>query len=97
MALVFRDDDAGYLAWIEANPDGYVINTRRQIDANYLVLHRATCRTIRNYPRMDTRPGGFTERGYQKICDETVVELQRYVQLLLSTRHVALTHCSLCL
>ena len=38
MALVFRDDDAGYLAWIEANPDGYVINTRRQIDANYLVF-----------------------------------------------------------
>ena len=32
----FRNDDAGYLAWLAANPEGFVVNITR----NYNVLRR---------------------------------------------------------
>jgi hypothetical protein len=44
------DDVAGYLAWVEQNPDGSVLNTYRTPTAGYLKLHRATCRTINDRP-----------------------------------------------
>lgn len=65
MALWFRDDDAAYLAWLHQNPDGFVLNMRHKPTASYLVLHRATCRSI-SVPRTET--GGFTARGYSKAC-----------------------------
>ena len=64
-ALWFQDDDTGYLAWLHDNPAGFVLNTYRNPSARYLVLHRASCRTIR-VPQ--TEPGGFTARGYAKVC-----------------------------
>ncbi len=32
-AREFRDDDAGYLAWLAAHPDGYVMNIARSLSA----------------------------------------------------------------
>jgi hypothetical protein len=32
-AREFRDDDVGYLAWLAAHPDGYVINIARSQNA----------------------------------------------------------------
>ncbi|OBJ10904.1 hypothetical protein A5625_10585 [Mycobacterium sp. 1465703.0] len=43
----FRDDDAGYLAWLAAHRDGYVINIARNHNATQARVHRASCRTIR--------------------------------------------------
>ena len=42
----FRDDDAGYRAWIAAHPDGYVINIARSHSATEARVHHAGCRTI---------------------------------------------------
>jgi hypothetical protein len=42
----FRDDDAGYLAWLAAHPDGYVINIARHYSATTALVHRAGCWTI---------------------------------------------------
>jgi hypothetical protein len=54
----FANDDSGYLNWLKANPDGFVINvTRRR--AAHLVLHRATCSTI----------GGAPARGSHRTTD----------------------------
>jgi hypothetical protein len=39
----FRDDDGGFFAWLEGNPDGYVINSERNPKPTYLVLHRPSC------------------------------------------------------
>jgi hypothetical protein len=36
----FQDDDAGYLAWVQQHPDGFVLNTERRPSPNYLILHR---------------------------------------------------------
>jgi hypothetical protein len=79
MPDVFDSDDSVYLAWLTAHPDGFVINTRRRSDPEYIVLHRATCRTI-SRPTAITRPGGFTERSYIKICAGSVEELRRWAR-----------------
>ncbi len=44
------DDDRGYLDWLAAQPDGYVVNADRLPNASYLRLRRATCRTISGQP-----------------------------------------------
>lgn len=55
----FVDDDCGYLDWLAANPQGFVINAARNTTAAYLVLHRASCYTI----------GGRPARGSQWTAD----------------------------
>jgi HB1, ASXL, restriction endonuclease HTH domain len=39
----FRDDDGGFFAWLEGNPDGYFVNSERKPKPTYLVLHRSGC------------------------------------------------------
>jgi len=43
-----KDNDQGFLAWLEANPDGYVVNAERRPRPNYLVLHRSVCSHLRS-------------------------------------------------
>lgn len=79
MPDVFDSDDSVYLEWLAAHPTGFVLNTRRRGDPDYIVLHRATCRTI-GHPTALASPGGFTERSYIKLCAESVDELRRWVR-----------------
>ena len=71
--MEFRDDDAGYLAWIASNPDGFVLNVHRVPDASYVVLHRAGCGSISSERRVS---GAYTARGYRKICVANAIELE---------------------
>ena len=66
----FDGDDAGYLEWLHAHPDGYVANVQRNRSPNYVVLHRATCNSISR----PVKQGGYTERNYVKYCAETEVD-----------------------
>jgi hypothetical protein len=45
-AREFRDDDAGYLAWLAAQPNGFVINIARSHSATQARVHRADCQWI---------------------------------------------------
>jgi HB1, ASXL, restriction endonuclease HTH domain len=40
---LFRDDDDGFLGWLQDNPDGYFLNSERNPKPTYLVLHRPGC------------------------------------------------------
>lgn len=77
--LVFDGDDEAYQQWIHQNPNGYVINVRRNLDPSYMVLHLATCWTIRKYMRSAT-PGAFTERSYLKVCSTNLDSLWEWVR-----------------
>ena len=77
--LEFDDDDNVYRQWLAQNPDGFVINTTRNKSANYMILHRASCRTISKYTDM-AQPGGFTERDYIKVCAPDLVSLRVWVR-----------------
>ncbi len=70
----FVDDDAGYLAWLARHPDGLVLNAWAHVDAGYLVLHRASCRTINR----DLAVGKSWTHQYGKACAMTADELRRW-------------------
>ena len=74
MVTVFADDDQSYLAWIAANPSGFVLNVRTHDDPDYIVAHRARCGTITS-----TRsPNAYTGRGYRKVCGATLADLSTW-------------------
>jgi 5-methylcytosine-specific restriction enzyme A len=66
-------DGAGeelYQSWLQAHPTGLVLNSRREIDPSYMVLHRATCHSIR-HPTRSQASDPFTGRGYIKVCADS--------------------------
>ncbi len=75
MVFEFKNNDTAYLKWLIENPSGFVLNTRRRGDSNYIVLHKASCHTVNVYPSMNNDAGGFTEKSYIKICANTIDEL----------------------
>lgn len=85
----FIDDDGGYLDWLAANPESFVINAARNPASAYLVLHRARCRTIGGQPARGDR----WTAGYVKYCGERA-ELEAFAR-----DHLAgdLRSCGLCL
>jgi hypothetical protein len=88
----FTDDDHGYAVWIEENPTGLILNTRRNPGASYTVLHRACCQTI-SKPRDD---GAYTGRGYRKVVATTIDELRSYTRSLGRTDGSFSAVCSKC-
>jgi hypothetical protein len=71
--IQFQDNDVSYLAWIAAHPDGFVLNVRRSADPEYVVLHRASCKSIST---REQALGAFTARNFRKICAASIAELQ---------------------
>lgn len=70
----FRDDDSGYLGWLAANPNGYVINIARSHSATQARLHKAVCRTI----SVENPHGGAWTGAFVKVCAERLAELDRW-------------------
>ena len=77
-AIVFENNENGYLQWIAANPEGYVLNSYRRISPKYMVLHRATCRTINEYLK-NMAENAFTGGQYMKICSSNHADLSAWV------------------
>ena len=75
---VFVDDDAGYGHWCEwANgKTGYVLNTYRVPSVKYLMLHRVTCRHIR---QANSGSQNWT-RLYAKVCSLDREELTSWAE-----------------
>lgn len=73
---IFKDNDQGYLQWLQQYPNGYVLNTYRPVTPDYMILHRATCPTISGTP---ARGENWTV-GYQKICAQTDNELINWAE-----------------
>lgn len=78
-AVVFDNSDKDYQSWLSSNPSGFVLNARRSLVPSYMVLHRASCPSISQYTRM-AHAGGFTERGYVKVCATDVSALRAWVR-----------------
>lgn len=70
------DDDPGYERWLRDHPSGFVLNCDREPKASYLVLHRASCRTITGTP---TRGDNWTT-AFQKVCAPTPAALDRWAR-----------------
>ena len=75
----FSNNNQPYQRWLRENPNGFVINTLRTRSTSYMLLHRASCYSIRKYNQM-ARPGGFTERQYIKICSNSIDSLRAWAK-----------------
>lgn len=71
----FVDDEDGYLGWLEANPNGSVVNSDRNPKPTYLILHRASCKFI-NSPNKSN----WTTTGYIKTCSTDISALSRWAR-----------------
>ena len=74
---IFEDNDAGYLAWIDGHQHGFVVNTFRKPDPQYLVLHRARSGTILGKPARGER---WTTGEFIKACAETRAALDQWTR-----------------
>lgn len=83
----FVSDESGYLTWIAAHPRGFVVNSERRPKPNYLVLHRATCRTISGRP---ARGRTFTD-PFRKTCAADLGSIVAWAEAVGSV-----TPCRLC-
>ena len=77
----FSFDDSGYLRWVQANPNGFVLNAGSVTD-HTTKLHRATCKTIRGTPpraggRFHGREEAWTGSRW-KVCSLDKYELLRW-------------------
>src|SRR3712207_607293 len=85
----FQDDDEGYLAWIDANPRGFVVNCEPHPSPNNMVLHRASCMHI-------TVPGENMEHWthqYIKVCSPKNGLLMKWCRDVVGSEP---TRCSTC-
>ena len=76
---VFVDADAAYIDWLEKHPLGYVINTYRRPHPDYLILHRATCKSI---SRTATTPIAWTSGDYIKTCADSIPDLAAWCRVV---------------
>ena len=73
----FIDDDAGYLAWLRVHPMGFVLNTERSPRAGYLVMHRASCRSISRTTAVGMR--SWTT-NYIKVCSDDRGQIEKWAK-----------------
>jgi hypothetical protein len=72
--IEFRDDDAGYLAWLAKHQEGYVINIARSHNTSQARLHLASCRTIGNQTPMESTWTG----PYVKVCSQRRADIEQW-------------------
>ena len=71
--IIFDNEEAEYLRWVEAHQDGYVINAEKRAAGYHpYMLHRASCASVKS----DNR-GNYTTLGYAKFCSMNRDELVR--------------------
>ncbi len=72
----FEDNEAGYLQWIGANPQGYVLNGYRPLTPDYLVIHRAD----KNCVKKLQRGAQFWTKDYVKVCSHDLAALETWAR-----------------
>jgi hypothetical protein len=68
----FKDDDQGFLTWLDHHPAGYFINADRNPKPKYLILHRPGC------PHIDRARGLHLTKDYIKICADDRAALEEW-------------------
>ena len=90
MVRKFRDDEAGYLLWVQENQTGYVVNVDDpQRTLQYPMVHLASHKVISSAVRTN-----YTTGRYLKYCSCSLEELELWSQ---ENHGRALTRCMQCM
>lgn len=74
MAIKFKNDETGYLHWVQTNPDGYVVNVDEPNHVpQYPMVHRATHKAISS-----SKQENYTTAQYVKYCGGDLDALERW-------------------
>jgi predicted HNH restriction endonuclease len=93
--LRFDSDDAAYLLWLQHNPNGFVINTKRTVDRGSAVFHTAHCTHIRTV-RSTEKASGFTQGEWIKFCSNDRSVLMQHYAAVSKASTVTLVRCRSC-
>jgi hypothetical protein len=75
--LTLDHKDEAYLTWLDGHQEGFVVNAYRNLEPHYLMLHKASCRTINGTPaRGDT----WTSGEFIKVCSEFRHEIELWAR-----------------
>lgn len=88
-AILFENNEAGYLSWIAEHPESFVLNTGKNISPSYLVIHQASCRTI-------TNNSNFTTGSYVKICGNSIDSIAEFL-IKKRISNSGFRYCGICL
>jgi len=77
-AQIFDSGDRPFLQWMQAHPNGYVLNAAGGRGSRYLMLHRSGCHHISGYTTLQSE-GAFTQNGYIKICSTALADIQDWI------------------
>jgi hypothetical protein len=91
-AVEFKKDEASYLWWTGAYPEGYVLSADRKPKASWLALHRPYCDNVSNVKRWGD--GTFTEGAYIKICALDASELETWARTQVDPNATLITGCN---
>lgn len=72
---MFDNADVEYVRWLETHPQGYVLNTSRSPRPDYLILHRASCKSV---SRAAEPPVRWTTGDYIKVCAGNPAEIEHW-------------------
>ena len=74
---IFDKSEDAYIAWVGANPSGFVANVNRDSTVpQYPIAHKASHKTM-----WSTKTGNFTTGDYTKACSTSLEELEGYAKL----------------
>lgn len=90
MLQTFVRDESGYLAWVQAHSDGFIVNidepqTTRQYPMVHAALHKSLSSPMRT---------NYTTGRYFKVCSDRLEDLEAWSQKKYGR---ALTRCRLCM
>lgn len=86
----FVNDESGYLAWVQAHPDGFIVNIDDpQVTPQYPMVHAASHKSLSSPKRKN-----YTTGRYFKVCSERLEELEAWAQKKYGR---ALTRCQQCM
>lgn len=68
-------DDPHYQRWLDAHPDGYVVNIGRSGSSGHALIHRSTCKWIKE---LHGQGATFVDQ-WVKWCSPSEAELQSAV------------------
>jgi hypothetical protein len=90
MVEIFDNDEAGYLSWVQAHPDGFVANVDRAGHvSSYPMVHATRHRAI-----CSPKIGNFTTGDYFKFCSTDLAALEACSRTRFGR---PLTRCAVCM
>lgn len=91
-AKLFRSDSE-FRRWREEHPQGFVINCRRELQPDYIVLHLANCASLMGGSYEE---GALTSWSYRKIGGDTPEILSSWIAVNISPMASFTKRCGLC-